>query len=158
MNGDSIGGKTEIEQTVQRLLEGPVTHMGYEIVDVRYLRGPQGMVLRLVIDKPGGVTIDDCAEVSRFAGDLLDARDPIEGSYSLEVSSPGINRPLKKEADFERFKGEKVYIQTREIVHERRRFRGILIGIEGGFVSVDVNGEIFEIPLREISKARLDVL
>ena len=86
--------KTEV--IIRALVEPIIAASGLELVDVNYYRGPQGMTLRLILDKNGGVGIDDCAEISRLVGDVLDANDPIGGAYNLEVSSPGINRPLKK--------------------------------------------------------------
>ncbi len=131
---------------------------GLELIDVDYFRGPGGMVLRLIIDKPGGVTVDDCADVSRLVGDLLDVEDPIPGSYNLEVSSPGINRPLKRPEDFERFKGEKAYIQLAQMMGGRKRFRGTLAGMVQGRILLDVEGKITEIPFDQVSRARLDII
>ncbi|MBW1671652.1 MAG: ribosome maturation factor RimP, partial [Deltaproteobacteria bacterium] len=92
-------------EVVRALVEPVVVYAGMELIDVEYGREPSGVILRLTIDKPGGVTIDDCSDISRLAGDLLDAKDSVPGSYNMEVSSPGINRPLKKKDDFERFAG-----------------------------------------------------
>ncbi|MGB9713259.1 MAG: ribosome maturation factor RimP [Dissulfurimicrobium sp.] len=146
------------EDVVRALLEPVIASYGMELVDVHCGRDPRGMVLRLVLDKAGGVDIDDCAEISRLAGDILDVHDPIEGPYTLEVSSPGINRPLKKMEDFERFRGQNVFIETSELINGRRRFRGLLEGVSNGIVAVFADKIAFEIPFEKISKARLDII
>ncbi len=153
-----VTSPVKIAEIVRGIVDPVITGSGYELVDVEYVRGPGGMVLRLIIDKPGGVTINDCADVSHLVGDLLDVEDPVPGSYNLEVSSPGINRPLKRPGDFERFAGQKVYVQTSEPIEGRRRFKGILIGIDQGEISVEIDGEVWKIPFDHISRARLDII
>ena len=145
-------------EAVRALIEPVVVYTGMELVDVEYGRGPSGTVLRLTIDKPDGVTVDDCADISRLVGDLLDAKDFVPGSYNLEVSSPGINRPLKKRDDFERFAGQKVLIKTREPIDGRRNFRGILHGIRENFIVVSTEKTVFNIPFELVAKARLDII
>ena len=149
----------KIAKEVQKLTEPIVTASGMELVDVEFRREAVGMVLRLIIDKEGGVNIDDCAYISRLVSDLLDAKDPIDSKYHLEVSSPGINRALKRTKDFERFSGQKVYITTKELINGRRRFKGILKSISNGkVVQVSVGSELYDIPIELIHKARLDIL
>ena len=150
--------ENRIESIVRALVEPVVAASGLELVDVKYGRSPQGMTLRLVLDKAGGVGIDDCAEISRLAGDILDANDPIDGAYHLEVSSPGINRPLKKIGDFERFAGQRVFVETVEPINGRRRFKGLLEGVNNGTIAISADRLTFDIPYEKISKARLDII
>ena len=150
--------KQQIEARVSELIEPIVMYNQMELVCVEYVKGPRGPVLRLVIDRTGGVTLDDCTRISRVAGDVLDVHDPVPGSYNLEVSSPGINRPLVKEKDYERFAGEKVLIRTACAVDGRRKFKGILKGLRDGKVIVETSAEEFALPLEDIAKARLNIL
>lgn len=138
-------------------LAGPVVEgAGLELVDVIYTVERGGAVLRVFIDKPGGVTIDDCAEVSRELGAVLDVDDTLSKRYSLEVSSPGLDRALKKEKDFLRFSGRNVKIRTREPQDGRRNFKGALEGVENGkVVIVDPAGVRLAILLEDIEKANL---
>jgi ribosome maturation factor RimP len=155
---ESDRGKRQIREVVRALVEPVVLHAGMELVDVEYGPGPSGLVLRLIIDRPGGVTLDDCTYIGHLVGDLLDGRDPVPGRYNLEVSSPGINRPLKKREDFGRFADHKVLIKTREPINGRRNFRGILQGIKGDLVLVSSEEVVFAIPFDKIAKARLDII
>ena len=155
LNKKNKGHQAEV---IRALVEPVVVYAGMELIDVEYGREPSGMVLRLIIDKPGGVTIDDCSHISRQAGDLLDAKDSVPWSYNLEVSSPGINRPLKKKDDFERFAGQKVLIKTREPIDGRRNFKGILDGTKENFIVVSSEQTTFNIPFELIAKARIDII
>ena len=110
------------------------------------------------IDKEGGVTVDDCANVSRELGLLLDVEDVIEHSYTLEVSSPGINRVLKRPDDFERFIGQNIKIKTISLINNRRNFLGKLIDIQNDVVTVLVDNENVAISLKDIEKAKLNVI
>lgn len=131
---------------------------GLSLVDIEYKWEKKGWVLRIYIDKEGGVTVDNCAQVSRELGQLLDVEDMIPTSYSLEVSSPGLDRPLKKEKDFISYAGRKVRIRTKDYVSGRRNFRGDLLGCTEGKVSVKVEGGgIFVIPFSSILKANLEI-
>lgn len=103
-----------------------VAGFGFELVDVEYVKEAGTWYLRAYIDKPGGITVDDCEIVNRALGDLLDREDFIEDSYILEVSSPGLGRPLKKEKDFVRSQGKEVEIRTYRMVERQKEFRGIL--------------------------------
>ena len=147
-----------LEQKIQEIVEPLILHAGMELVNVEYLRERGGMTLRITIDKDGGVTVDDCAFISRLVSDVLDVKDPIQGRYNLEVSSPGINRPLVREKDFERFSGEKVYIKTKKMIDGRRRYRGILEKIDEGRVFVKAGQDLFVIPFEDIARARLDII
>ena len=150
---------SEKGDTVRRAwetLESPLSEQGYELVEVEYARENGAWLLRLFIDKPGGVTLDDCQSASRAASALLDAADFIEGQYMLEMSSPGFDRPLRKTKDFERFAGERVRIAAQTPVAGRRQFKGVLCGVQDGLVSVDCDGTVCAIHLENIKKARLE--
>jgi Uncharacterized protein conserved in bacteria len=114
-------------------------------------------VLRIYIDKEGGISVDDCAKLSRELGTLLDIHDVIPGSYTLEVSSPGLTRALKKPKDFKRFKGKKVKIKTKMDIQKRRFFVGKLLDFEDNVASVEVDGRLYSIPYEEIEKANLEL-
>jgi ribosome maturation factor RimP len=129
--------------------------IGIELVHLEYLRDRGGRIMRLYIDKPGGVTLEDCAEVSRELSDLLDVRLPELGPYHLEVSSPGPNRPLSRPADFDRFRGQRVKIRTRAPIDGRRNFSGTLDGMADGAVRVNMGRGTVAIALEAISKAHL---
>lgn len=130
--------------------------MGYELVRVR-LAGGGRPVLQVMAERADGapMTVDDCAEISQGLSALLDAEDPIAGAYTLEVSSPGIDRPLTRPRDFERFAGFEARIETREAVGGRRRFTGRLRGLERGMVSIDVAEGTMQVPFDAIARARL---
>lgn len=128
---------------------------GLELVHIEYQREAGGRILRLFIDRPGGVTLDDCADISRQAGDLLDVYLENTGPYSLEVSSPGSNRPLSKALDYERFMGRQARIRTRQPIEGRKNFKGVLAGISAGVVKLSVEGIIVSIPFGEIARAQL---
>ncbi len=155
---DTMTNKGPVAETVTDLITPVVEMEGFEVVEVRYFRGQGRGTLRITIDKPSGVTIDDCAQVSRLVGDMLDVHDPIEGAYNLEVSSPGINRPLVREKDFRRFKGEKVYIETKALVGGRRRFKGVLGELNDGAVEIECQDGPHVIGLDQVAKARLDII
>lgn len=137
------------------LLEPTVVRLGYELSDLELRLGGGSGVVRLFIDKPEGVTLDDCEKVSRAVSALLDVEDPIPGHYNLEVSSPGTDRKLTKPEHFERFMGSIVKVQMRFPVGGRRRFRGELTAIDAGNIVVNVDGEPFELPMATIDTARL---
>ena len=131
---------------------------GLELVAVEYQREAGGWVLRVYLDRPGGIGLDDCQRVSQQLGDLLDVDDLIEHAYTLEVSSPGLDRPLVSEADFARFAGRVVRLQTEAPVEGQRRFRGRLLAITGGAVQLEVEGaRRVAIPHAAIQRARLVV-
>jgi ribosome maturation factor RimP len=140
---------------LREMIEPGIRALGFELVDVEYAAAAGHNVLRVYIDRPQGVTVDDCATVSRQVSALLDVEDPIREPYLLEVSSPGLDRPLVKRADFERFAGETVKVRMREAVLGRKNFKGTLVGVEGEAVLVDVDQERFSLPLAGIERARL---
>jgi len=146
-----------IIKKVEALLEPLLEAEGLSLVDIAFTWEPGGWVLRVLIDKKQGVTLDDCALVSREFGQLMDVENIIPTSYRLEVSSPGLDRPLKKEADFIAYTGRRVHIKTRDPIAGRRNFKGDLIGCDEGKVRVRVAGsEVFTIPLSAILRANLE--
>ncbi len=147
--------KEKLIREVWELAEPVVLARGMELVEVEWQRERQGWVLRLYIDKPGGVTLGDCVKISEIVSDLLDAKDFIHHSYHLEVSSPGIERPLRKREDFQRFAGDKVRITLKAPLEGRKNFTGILKGIEGEDILLEIEGEEVRIPYTEIKKAHL---
>jgi len=128
---------------------------GMELVQVEYQREAGGRVLRLFVDRPGGVTLDDCIQISRQAGDVLEVCLENMGPYRLEVSSPGTNRPLVKQLDYERFKGRQAKIKTTQALNGQKNFKGVLAGISEGLVKLAVEGNTITIPIMEIAKAHL---
>lgn len=139
-------------QDLHGLLEQAVSQIGYELVDLEMSN--RGKLLRLFIDKPGGVTIDDCALVSEQISNMLAVEQAVDYDR-LEVSSPGLDRVLKKESDFVRFAGNKILLKLRVPVDGRKNFTGILRGIEQGTVFIDGEAGKLEFALSNIDKARL---
>jgi len=129
--------------------------MGYELVGVEFVEHPGNAVLRVYIDHDNGITLDDCEQVSRQLSAMLDVEDPIPGNYSLEVSSPGMDRPLFKARDFERFAGNKVKLKLDGLWNGRRKFGGVLRGIRGDDVLVEDHQGEHAIPRARIRQARL---
>ena len=122
----SVSKREEYEQKTEELLTPVVSGFGFELVDVEYVKEGGTWYLRAYIDKPGGITVDDCEAVSRAFSDILDEKDYIADSYVFEVSSPGLGRPLKKEKDFARSLGEEVEIRTYRAIDRQKEFEGIL--------------------------------
>jgi ribosome maturation factor RimP len=147
-----LGDSTHLRQILEPTVEG----MGFELVMVE-LVGRGNKTLRLYIDAPGGVVLDDCESVSRQVGALLDVEDPIPGQYTLEVSSPGLDRPLVTRGHFERFVGAEVQIRTTHHHLGRRRFTGTLQSVDTSGVVVDVDGENYALPFADMESARLVV-
>ena len=138
-----------------KLLEPTVTRLGYELVDLEVRLGSRGGLVRLFIDKPDGIDLEDCETVSLAVSALLDVEDPVPGNYNLEVSSPGLDRKLTKVEHFQRFEGETVKVQMRFPIEGRRRFRGTLVSSDDENIVVEVDGESFSLPLKTIDTARL---
>jgi len=128
---------------------------GLELVHTEYQMEPGGKVLRLYIDKPDGITIDDCAAISRQVSDLLDIYIESDHRYRLEVSSPGSNRPLTKQEDYNRFKDHLVRLQSARSIDGQKKFKGTLTGIKDGIVTLTVVEKSVAIPFEDITKARL---
>jgi len=150
--------RLELIERIKALAQPIVEGEGLELVELEFQREQGGWVLRLYIDKEGGVSLDDCEVVSHQLGDLLDVEDLIDHPYSLEVSSPGLDRPLSKETDLHRFAGRAVRITTYQPVEGRRKFVGRLLGYRDGRVILQRDdGSVMEIPYTTVAKARLEV-
>ncbi len=148
-----------IENKIEQLVMPIINENGYELVDIEFLKENSNWYLRLYVDKQGGFTIDDCELVSKSLGEILEKDDPIDKSYILEVSSPGLDRPLKKESDFERYKGEVVDVKLYKAINKTKQFQGILKGLENNIVTIeDDTGKILSFPKQEIAIIRLAVL
>ena len=151
----SLGTREEVIALVKKLTEPLCEAEGMELVHVEYQRETSGWVLRIYIDRPGGVTLADCAGMSRQLGDLLDISLENIGPYHFEVSSPGSDRPLEKEQDYDRFKGNIARIRTSEPIDGQKNFKGILSGLTDGVVKLLVGGKTVAIPFQKITRARL---
>ena len=145
-----------IAEKIAELATPLVENLGYELVDVEYIKEGGQMILRVFIDRDGGITLEHCQEVSHALSDELDRVDPIEQNYHLEVSSPGIERPLKKEADFVRFAGRAVTIKLYAPLDGRKKYIGTLRGLEGEEILLeDENKNMVRIPRSQVAKANL---
>jgi ribosome maturation factor RimP len=140
---------------IWELIEPVIEAEGMSLVDVEYRREAQGWVLRLYIDQEGGVAVDDCARVSHVVGDLLDVSDLIPVAYHLEVSSPGLNRPLRKLSHFREQVGNIIEVKTSVPLQNRRKFKGVLKDIDTEKLIMDCDGQIHEIALEVVEKAKL---
>ncbi|MDU8924414.1 ribosome maturation factor RimP [Pasteurellaceae bacterium LIM206] len=130
-----------LEQNLHTMLQGSVEDLGCELWGIECQRAGRFMTVRLFIDKEGGVTVDDCADVSRQVSAVLDVEDPIAEKYNLEVSSPGLDRPLFTPAQFERFIGQNISVHLRIPVSDRRKWQGKLEKIEGDMLTLSVDGQ-----------------
>ena len=157
-DADIDGGNTGDEDMIARVhpIAAPLCEAeGMELVHVEFRHEAGRLILRVYIDKEGGVNLEDCTLISRQLNDLLDVHMTDSVPYNLEVSSPGLDRPLSKPHDFQRFKGETVKIKTFRPVAGRKNFKGILLGISGGIVQMMVDHQSFAIPHEGIMRARL---
>jgi ribosome maturation factor RimP len=141
---------------IEGLIVPSLDAMGYEIVRVQ-LTGGKRRTLQVMAERRDGrpMTVDDCAEISRNVSAILDVENPISGAYTLEVSSPGIDRPLLRPRDYERFSGHQAKIELLEPVDGRRRFRGRILGRDGDTVRLEVDDDIVELPIARIARAKL---
>ena len=154
-----MSGSVSTEKKLETMLRPVVEDMGYEIVDVEFVKEGQNWYLRLYIDKEGGVTIDDCEVVSKAVEVVLDEKDPISQMYILEVSSPGIDRPLKKDSDFVKYAGEIVDIKLYKAENGAKEFQGALKGLENNIVTItDESGNAFSFDRKAIASIRLAVI
>lgn len=139
---------------LRKLIEPAVTALGFELVGVEFNRAKRG-VLRVYIDHENGIGVEDCKAVSHQVSGLLDVEDPIRGEYSLEVSSPGLDRPLYQARDFERFAGHEISLRLLTPVDGQRKFKGLLTGMKDNCVVVRMDDEELVVGLDEIDQARL---
>ena len=142
--------KTAIDRRLAAIIQPTIEGMGYELVRIR-LMGGKTRILQIMADRPdGGINVDDCAKISTAVSAVLDVEDPIEDNYTLEVSSPGIDRPLTRLKDFDTWNGYEARVETTELIDGRRRFKGILAGTEGDevLITLDEGGEEVTIGLQ----------
>ena len=153
-----MGEESSTEGRVRGIAERAARERGLELVHVEVAGGAHAPIIRVFIDKPGGVTHEDCSEVSRHVGAVLDVEDFIPDNYTLEVSSPGLERGLYQLADFERFAGRLAKARTRGAIAGQRNFRGRIAGVEGEEILFDdrTSGSV-RIPFAEIAKANLEI-
>jgi ribosome maturation factor RimP len=157
-----IGQESVVDRT-RALLEPVLERDGYELVEVEWVRAGGRWTLRLYVDRAGGVGIDQCQEVSRTVEPILDVEDFIEPAYDLEVSSPGVDRPLRKPKDFDRFAGQRAHVKAYGPVAGtapgspgRKHWTGTLVGFRDGAVELDVDGVVHRVPHDQIAKAHLE--
>lgn len=146
------------EQKVLPYLEPIAAEHAVELVDLEFVKEGANWYLRAYIDKEGGVTIDDCEAVSRALEAKLDEADPIEQAYILEVSSPGIDRPLKKDADFVKYQGEMVDVKLYKAQEGRKQFQGKLLGLADGVLSIEEEGKTVSFAQKDVASVRLAVI
>ena len=144
-----------IIKRVHELIEPVLEEIGFELVDIEYLSTQGKWVLRIYIDREGGVTIDACARVSREVGDLIDIKEIIGHEYILEVSSPGLNRPLTKEKDLIRAVGKKIKVKTETPLNGRRNFEGVLQAFKGGDLHLEIDNQPVVLSWSDVEKANL---
>jgi ribosome maturation factor RimP len=149
--------KNGIVERIEELAIPVLASEGLELVDVEFKREGYGQVLRFFIDREGGVDLDACTKASEVLSRMLDLEDLITSSYNLEVCSPGIERPLKKPQDFQKYSGAKAHIKTKRKIHERKHFTGTIEAATEEAVTVEDEGVKIEIPYEEVSKAHLVV-
>ena len=147
--------KPPVTQAVTTLIEPILVSEGLELVDVNYKKEGKNWVLRIFIDKEGGITLDDCQKVSHLTGDLIDIEETIKIPYSLEVSSPGLDRSLKREKDFLKFRGKRICLHSICPIENRKKFTGILSDFKDHNVVLDLDEKVVEIPLAKVAKANL---
>ena len=142
-------------ESIQELTEPIIVSQGLELVDIEFTSESRGWVLRFYVDKEGGVTINHCSRLSEQLGDLIEVKDIIPHRYTLEVSSPGLNRVLKKEKDFLNHLGETVKVKTSQPIDQRRHFQGKLLGCREGKIIVSIDDQALLIPLAHVIKANI---
>jgi ribosome maturation factor RimP len=150
-------GQKEVVDHVNAIAGPIVSNEGMELVEIEYRRESRGWVLRLYIDKEDGVTLDDCTRISQEVGRSLDVEDFISPSYTLEVSSPGLDRPLRKEKDFLKYRNHRVKLKTIAPIGNRRQFKGKLLGMNGDCLEIEISEGVVQIPLSNLSEANLEM-
>ncbi len=147
----------EIAERVRRIADPILTSEGMELVAVEYRREARGWVLRLTIDKETGVTLDDCSRISQAVGRELDIEDFISAPYVLEVSSPGLTRPLKTEKDFLKRRNRLIRVRTVDPINGRQQFKGRLLGVSNEEIDLEEEEGMIQIPLAKIARANLEI-
>ena len=148
-------GKVSIAQSVIELVEPALLANGFELIDVEFKKEGKNWILRIYIEAESGVTLTDCQKVSGLVGDLVEVEDFITPGYILEVSSPGLNRVLKKEKDFIRFSGKKISIRCHTPLNGKKKFVGFLTKFKNQSIHLEMEGQLYLIPLNQVSKANL---
>lgn len=144
------------DSSITKLVRGVVDPMGFDLVGVEFFpHGASGATLRVYIDHERGITLDDCVAVSHQLSGVLDVEDPLPGQYDLEVSSPGIDRPLVFPEHFQSFAGSRIRVRLAEKLDGRRKLEGLLLGFEDGMIKLDADGRRWDIPLNGVESARL---
>lgn len=150
-----------MDRSVETLIEGIVNeileNLDIELVNIEFRNEGRSKILRVYIDKENGVSINDCASISRELSVLLDVNDVINSRYTLEVSSPGLRRPLKKEEDYKKFLGRQIKLKTNKMIENRKNFKGLLKNCNDGNISVETGGTLYSIPIELITKANLEI-
>ncbi|MDX1795914.1 MAG: ribosome maturation factor RimP [Hydrogenovibrio sp.] len=144
-----------LEEKIEQLLAPTIESMGFDFWGVEYLPAGKHSTLRVYIDKPEGVTVDDCGQVSRQVSAIMDVEDPIANAYMLEVSSPGLDRPLMKPEQFKAYENSLVQVRTSSPVMGRKRFKGPMVKVNDQGIEVEVDNEIYEIDFALIDKANV---
>ena len=150
--------ETGIEERTEKIVSPVLESLGMELVDVEFRREQPGWVLRLYIDKEGGITLDDCSRVGRELGTILDVESYIDRSYNLEVSSPGLTRPLKKLKDFEKFIDHPVKIKLYSAINGKKSFLATIKVVDGDEINLDIDGEEKKMKINDIAKANLEFI
>ena len=146
---------SKLEQSLNEMLTAPVEALGFEFVGIEFIRAGKYSTLRVYIDSANGITVDDCADVSHQVSAVLDVEDPISTNYNLEVSSPGMDRPLFKQAHYEAVVGQQVSVKLRIPQDGRRNFKGVLRACENNQITVEIDGQVFNLALNNIEKGNL---
>ena len=150
--------RKSIEATIEEIVQPIVDAKNFEIVDIEYVKEAGEYYLRVYLDKEGGISLSDCEVVSRELSEILDKKDPIKDNYFLEVSSPGLDRPLKKDKDFERYKGRDVEIKLYKLMNGSKQFEGELVGLtEDNNIKVIIDGEEVDFTRKEVALIRLAI-
>lgn len=144
-----------LRERLEALMEPLLAQLGYELVELEYAAGRSHGVLRIFMDKPEGVGVEDCERVSREVSALLDVEDPIPVGFTLEVSSPGFDRVLRTKPHFERFMGERVLVELKAPRDGRKRYTGLLRTVADAGIEIEVDRQMVNVPFAEIGKARL---
>ncbi len=147
--------RTDIQKKVEELAAPIIKEAGCELVDIEYIKEGPNWYLRVYVDKNGGVTVDDCQRISEILSELLDRVDPIDHSYVLEVSSPGVDRPLKTQRDYEHFTGREIDVKLYSPMNGKKKYSGILIGLRDGIVTLDTSMGKLHFNKEKIASARL---
>lgn len=156
LDANGLTMSVDIPESVKKIAGPVISEEGMELIDVEYTREGGGWTLRLYIDNDGGITLDDCSNISGQVGQLIEVNDLILHPYTLEVSSPGLNRPLKKENDFIKYKGKLVKLKLHDPIGEQKNFRGRLLDYTEGMIKIDTGNDTVSLPFNKIAKANLE--